>query len=573
MWPAGNLETHRPENRPHAQIMSFIARDIRDPLLIESSPELHWTTSNVGEAMPGVHSPLSYTVWRAAIQYAAAGSAHATGALSVRERDRLPPPVQRPLLGAFYGRLAMQVEYFALIGDRMPGTTGPEVVRAILGRVPDGLISNPARHRYPAIAARLPVAFTTVPRRIRETARRTEEWYAAQMTQIPRANLSSAIAIFKEACATFQRNLLLQGLGMFASVQPLFSAIEWLVDRTGIGDVGVFSGSGGAEVTGIVSDLWSASRGQLAVGDVVRRHGFHGPLEGQLSSFVWRENDTPLRQLIERYANEPEARDPSMLAAANRRRRDELTHELVAVTPRRRRPAVRLLLRLAADRIPLRGVAKRSFLQAFDVARASARQAGECLAAEGQLGHSDDIFFVTNDELAGPLPRNVKSLIDLRRQRQAKYETLSIPSLWKGMPKPLASKETDQPVAEVTGIGVSTGVVEGLARVLDYPDFGQVEPGEILVAPFTDPSWASVMFVSAGLVVDIGGALSHAAVVARELGVPCVVNTQTGTTSIRTGDTLRVDGKTGVVKILAPCQTASTTDNTPDPLSHARGSL
>jgi phosphoenolpyruvate synthase/pyruvate phosphate dikinase len=91
----------------------------------------------------------------------------------------------------------------------------------------------------------------------------------------------------------------------------------------------------------------------------------------------------------------------------------------------------------------------------------------------------------------------------------------------------------------VTGIGVSDGVVEGRARVVTNPDFADVEPDEILVAPFTDPSWASIMFVSAGLVVDIGGAMSHAAVVARELGMPCVVNTKDGTERLRTGDLVR----------------------------------
>jgi pyruvate,water dikinase len=95
------------------------------------------------------------------------------------------------------------------------------------------------------------------------------------------------------------------------------------------------------------------------------------------------------------------------------------------------------------------------------------------------------------------------------------------------------------------------GVVEGRARVLLTPDFDEVEPDEILVATFTDPSWSSIMFLSAALVVDIGGALSHTAVVARELEIPCVVNTKSGTKVIRTGDRIRVDGAGGTVEILS----------------------
>jgi pyruvate,water dikinase len=104
----------------------------------------------------------------------------------------------------------------------------------------------------------------------------------------------------------------------------------------------------------------------------------------------------------------------------------------------------------------------------------------------------------------------------------------------------------------VQGIGVSAGRIEGIARVVTDPAFADVEPDEILVAPTTDPSWASVMYISAGLVVDIGGPISHAAVVARELGLPCVVNTRSGTRDIRTGDRVRVDGQSGTVEILEP---------------------
>jgi pyruvate,water dikinase len=102
----------------------------------------------------------------------------------------------------------------------------------------------------------------------------------------------------------------------------------------------------------------------------------------------------------------------------------------------------------------------------------------------------------------------------------------------------------------VTGIGVSAGVVEGTVRVLLEPDFDDVEDGEILVAPTTDPSWSSILFVSSALVVDIGGALSHAALVAREMGIPCVVSTGDGTKRLRTGDRVRVDGTTGEVTVL-----------------------
>ena len=104
--------------------------------------------------------------------------------------------------------------------------------------------------------------------------------------------------------------------------------------------------------------------------------------------------------------------------------------------------------------------------------------------------------------------------------------------------------------ALLTGIGAGSGIVEGPVRIVHDPAVVEVEPGEVLVAPTTDPSWASIMFVSSALVVDIGSVLSHAAVVARELGLPCVVNTGNGTRVLRNGDLVRVDGSAGTVQLL-----------------------
>jgi phosphoenolpyruvate synthase/pyruvate phosphate dikinase len=132
---------------------------------------------------------------------------------------------------------------------------------------------------------------------------------------------------------------------------------------------------------------------------------------------------------------------------------------------------------------------------------------------------------------------------------------VELPIDFKGMPEPIpvadAAAAVDQsPNGLLSGLGVSGGVADGIARVVKDPTFAEVEPDEVLVAETTDPSWSSIMFVSSALVMDSGGALSHAAVVARELQIPCVVNTQTGTKAIKTGDRVRVDGDAGTVELL-----------------------
>jgi pyruvate,water dikinase len=104
---------------------------------------------------------------------------------------------------------------------------------------------------------------------------------------------------------------------------------------------------------------------------------------------------------------------------------------------------------------------------------------------------------------------------------------------------------------DLTGFAGSPGVVEGTARViLDVRDIGNLEEGEILVAPVTSPSWTPVFGKVAATVSDIGGIMSHAAIVAREYGMPAVVGTGSATARIKTGDRVRVDGDSGVVTVL-----------------------
>jgi len=104
----------------------------------------------------------------------------------------------------------------------------------------------------------------------------------------------------------------------------------------------------------------------------------------------------------------------------------------------------------------------------------------------------------------------------------------------------------------LTGFAGSPGVAEGPARVImTVEQLHEIQPGEILVAPVTSTSWTAVFDQIAGAVSDLGGIMSHAAIVSREYGLPAVVGTGVGTSRIRTGDRVRVDGNTGVVTVLS----------------------
>lgn len=525
-----------------------------DPTHRLSGPDPYWTTTNAGEAFPGVVTPLSWTFLADAAEATLRRPAHAVGALSAAE-SRIPLGDAQRFIQPFHGRVAMQVDYFALLGDRLPGSTGREIVANTLGRVPDEMDFHPTRRRYPIVAARLPWCFVSTPRRIRRVGAETARWHRDRLAAIPGQDLGAAVATLVEAREWFERAAVLHGLVLFSVVQPLYAALTQLVQRAGTGDVSALSGAFGVETGELITDIWDASRGDTTLDEVVAKHGFHGPLEGEMSSRVWRENPAPLSRMVEEYARRDDSEDPRARERRRAREWADTTGQVLGALPAVHRPAARLVMRLAAAGLPIRGIGKVAFLRAIDVARAAARRAGALLVAQGVLDQPDDVFYFTFDELVGgPTPVDVGRLAD-RQARRSEYAGVVLPPDWRGMPTVTPIGEVERAArqgTEIHGIGVSSGRVEGSARIVHDPDFMDVEPGEILVAPITDPSWSSIMFVSKALVVDLGGALSHAAIVARELGIPCVVNTRTGTAALRTGDRIRVDGDTGLVEVLAP---------------------
>jgi pyruvate,water dikinase len=530
---------------------AFDPNEAWDNLHGPSLPELHWTTENLGEAAPGVLTPLGASIWGTAGERTCRGTFVTIGVLPESEREPASRLEDR-YVRIFCGRLAMSIELLTMHGDRLPGASGQDIAKALLGKVPDDIEYHPTRRRYPIIAYKLGRNFLTMPRRLAQEPPKFARFWRESIDALATADLPTTWQILKQALEQFYAALQLQSLAVSGHAQLIHEALGGVIRDAGVGDMSVLSGSGGAEMA-VIGDIWRASRGEIAIDQVIREHGFHGPLEGEVSSTVWREDPTPLKRLVADYADRE---DPRKREAASNARLPAAQAEVIAALPRSRRLRGKLVLRMAATRIPLRGVAKRSFLQALDVIRACARRVGTELAANGTLNEPDDAFYLTSDELLD-VPANAKELVSLRRRRRHEYQNITIPASWKGLPQPepLATADTDgedERVRTIEGIGVSAGVREGIARVVTDPSFAEVEPDEILVASTTDPSWASIMYVSSALVMDVGGPISHAAVVARELGLPCVVNTRNGTRAIKTGDRVRVDGGHGTVEILDP---------------------
>jgi pyruvate,water dikinase len=117
-------------------------------------------------------------------------------------------------------------------------------------------------------------------------------------------------------------------------------------------------------------------------------------------------------------------------------------------------------------------------------------------------------------------------------------------TIYEGM----ASQTSDS--AQLTGSPVSPGQVEGFVRVVLDPRTANLQPGEILVCPGTDPSWTPLFLTAGGLIMEVGGMMTHGAVVAREYGIPAVVGVHEATTRLVTGQRISLDGSSGLIQLL-----------------------
>lgn len=208
---------------------------------------------------------------------------------------------------------------------------------------------------------------------------------------------------------------------------------------------------------------------------------------------------------------------------------------------------------MARRYIPLREAGKAALHKGLDGGRAAARTRGAELVAEGAIGDVDEVFHLTLDEVLTQLPRDVAATVAHRRALREAYRAVDVPRHWVGEPVPVPITGADEGarVREVRGTGASHGCVEGRARICrSAEECDALEHGEILVCRATNPGWASAFPLVRGMVIDIGSPGSHAAIIAREMGLPCVIGTERGTSLLRTGDLVRVDGTSGLVEVL-----------------------
>jgi pyruvate,water dikinase len=178
----------------------------------------------------------------------------------------------------------------------------------------------------------------------------------------------------------------------------------------------------------------------------------------------------------------------------------------------------------------------------------------ERLVQAGALREKEDIFYLRLQELEEVVRTNAvdEQLIRRRRDEFMSYQALTPPRVLTSDGEGLngAHRRDDLPTGALLGLAVSAGTIEGRARVILDMAKADLEPGDILVTAYTDPSWTPLFVAIKGLVTEVGGLMTHGAVIAREYGLPAVVSVARATQLIRDGQRIRVHGTEGYVEIL-----------------------
>jgi rifampicin phosphotransferase len=288
------------------------------------------------------------------------------------------------------------------------------------------------------------------------------------------------------------------------------------------------------------------------------RHGHHCRGELELYNKRWTETPDYILKFVRSHITQMDKIDPvrNLATAAKQRREIEQQCRLQLKNPIRRMIFNHLLIRSQQGSI-FRENIKNEAIKLLTAMRKLLIELGKRLADKGVLESADDVFFLRQEEIApvvnGRADFDIHQVVAVRRAEYDKNSSVTSPDVVFGkFDSDSYIPDTEDEQREVlSGLGVSPGKATGKARVILRADTEeQLLAGEILVAPFTDPGWTPYFVPAAAIVMDEGGVISHGSIVAREYGLPAVVNVGNGTRIIKTGQTIQVDGDHGVVRII-----------------------
>jgi pyruvate,water dikinase len=514
-----------------------------------------WSRNNFGEARPDVMSPFTFSI-----------SDQVWSEISI-----LPGySMAGNICGRYYANVSFSVSILRAMGKSHEAAM--EQMAGLLGDVPQGLeIPLLPLSRWTVIRA-LP-GMITLGLKEKAGAKRIPEFLAANpgFCRDLRRRIGQArdgdelIAVWRDGIRPYVTDSLWVMGGGAAHLEALMPAKRELAGLVGEADANaLFSGLSSAEQLlaslGPVVGVARVARGGMGRREYLEKYGHRGPHEAELSYPRPAEDPEWLDRQLAEYEKNPV--DVDELLARRRAEFEAAWRRLESRYPKKA-PKLWKKIEQVGPAARLREAVRDEATRFLWVERAWALQAGELT----DLG--DDIFYLTIDEALDLLAGNdtATHYLPARKETYARYRELPpYPMIVRGRFDPfqwaadpdrrndIYDAQKPVPVSEsntITGFAGATGQIEGLVRLIDGPEQGdQLRPGEILVAVTTNVGWTPIFPRAAAVVTDVGAPLSHAAIVARELGIPAVVGCGSATTRLRTGDRVRVDGGRGTVELL-----------------------
>lgn len=309
-------------------------------------------------------------------------------------------------------------------------------------------------------------------------------------------------------------------------------------------------------------ELWRiATRGPADEGsddaelkEFLGRYGHRAVAEIDLGMPRWSDDPRHLLGVLENYRRMSPAErakaSPDQLFAAGAAEAEAMIETLTNRAGPVRGRVVRALLNRTRELAGLRELPKYNFVRIIAAARAELGRVGEELNRFGRIAEPDDVYFLDFTQArAGLNGTDLHDVVASARERyDAELRRRHVPRvILSDGTEPEATTTEVAADGALTGTPASSGTVTGTARVILDPVGAQLEPGEILVCPSTDPGWTPLFLTAGGLVMEMGGANSHGAVVAREYGIPAVVGVARAVATIQTGTQITVNGTAGTV--------------------------
>ncbi|MET0233310.1 MAG: PEP/pyruvate-binding domain-containing protein [Kibdelosporangium sp.] len=288
----------------------------------------------------------------------------------------------------------------------------------------------------------------------------------------------------------------------------------------------------------------------IGLAEFLRRWGHRAVAEIDVGMPRWSDDPTHILGVLANYLrlDNPDMA-PDVQFARGAAEAAGAIDRLVAGTRRKR--TMRFALNRARQLAGIREMPKYFLVEAIGAVRGQLAQIGAELAQAGRIASAEDVFFLNLREVRSGLGgTSYHDVVVARRagyDQELKRRRIPRVMLSDGTEPEAVSQAAPAADGSLPGTPASAGTITGVARVVLDPVGAHLEPGEILVAPSTDPGWTPLFLTAGALVMEMGGANSHGAVVAREYGIPAVVGVADATHRIATGQTITVDGATGVV--------------------------